>query len=114
MDTGSAAADASGDDLSLGDEVLNTYKDSNITGEKVFAEIENLPMQHQFLRLPPMTTYTTPYATTWMRMQPLILLQEALLGKNNVHSIMYDDWEAKSVIIFNSLPHRHHEPRRIL
>ena len=31
----------------------------------------------------------------------MILLQEAQLGKNNVHSIMHDDWEAKSVIIFN-------------
>ena len=41
--TGSSADDASGDDLSLGDDVLNTYKDSDIAGEAVFVEIENLP-----------------------------------------------------------------------
>ena len=40
---GSSANDASGDDLSLGDDVLNTYKDSGIAGEAVFVEIENLP-----------------------------------------------------------------------
>ena len=43
MDTGSAANDASGDNMSLRDEVLNTYKECDITGEEVFAEIENLP-----------------------------------------------------------------------
>ena len=41
--TGSSADDASGDDLSLGDEVLNTYKECDITGEEDFAEIDNLP-----------------------------------------------------------------------
>ena len=43
MGTGSSADDASGDDLSLGVAVLNTYKDSDIAGEAVFVEIENLP-----------------------------------------------------------------------
>ena len=41
--TGSSADDASGDDLSLGDEVLNSSKEYDNNGGDFFTEIENLP-----------------------------------------------------------------------
>ena len=43
VDTGSAANDAFGDDLSLGDEVLNSSKEYDNIGEEVFTKIESLP-----------------------------------------------------------------------
>ena len=43
VDTGSVANDASVDDLSLGDDVLNSSKEYDNIGEEVFTKIENLP-----------------------------------------------------------------------
>ena len=102
VDTGSAANDASVDDFLLGDEVLNTYKEYDITGEEVFAEIENLPNAAPVSET---TSNDHVHNPACHHLDEDAAIDSASRSparkKSNVNSIMHDDWEAKSVIIFN-------------